>query len=139
MNRNIIMHFRKDAEVIMRQASRTWAMWVGVGDHATKMFDLIGYKDDSALAYNDVTMPSMTGQPYIESVVYVDKHPQPSGEGPNGTLPTALKDFYGNITLETSKIIVQYHETGDVHIASYDFQSNEMYLAIGRINHEGIV
>ena len=63
---------------------------VGVGDHATHKFDLIGYKEDSAFVYDDVTMPSMTGQPYIDSIAYVDKHPQPSGEG-------ALLDFYGHI------------------------------------------
>jgi hypothetical protein len=121
----------------MKQSARTWAMWVGVGDHATQKFDLIGYKEDSAIVYDDVTMPSMTGQPYIDSIAYVDKHPQPSGEGPTGTLPTALLDFYGNISLETSKIILQYHQSGDVHIAAYDFDGDEMYLAIGKINING--
>jgi len=121
----------------MKQSARTWAMWVGVGDHATQKFDLIGYKEDSAIVYDDVTMPSMTGQPYIDSIAYVDKHPQPSGEGPTGTLPTALLDFYGNISLETSKIILQYHRSGDVHIAAYDFDGDEMYLAIGKINING--
>ena len=67
------------------------------------------------------------GQPYLESIAYVDKHPQPSGEGPKGTLPTALTDFYGNITSETSKIIIQSHQTGDVHIASYDYSAKVMY------------
>ena len=62
---------------------------------------------------------------------------QPSGEGPTGTLPTALTDFYGNITLETSKIITQYHGTGDLHIASYDFTAKEMYMSIGRVNSDG--
>jgi hypothetical protein len=51
--------------------------------------------------------------------------------------PTALLDFYGNISLETSKIILQYHQTGDVHIAAYDFDGDEMFLAIGKINIDG--
>ena len=108
-----------------------------IRDHATQKFDLIGCKEDSAIVYDDVTMPLMTGQPYIDSIAYVDKHPQPSGEGPTGTLPTALLDFYGNISLETSKIILQYHQSGDVHIAAYDFDGDEMYLAIGKINING--
>jgi len=128
---------KADAEAYMQSVPRTWAMWVGVGDFATNTFDLVGYKQDSALVYTDVTMPPMTGQPYLESIAYVDKHPQPSGEGPTGSLPTALADFYGNITSETSKIITQTHGTGDLHIASYDFQNNVMYVAIGRINHDG--
>lgn len=39
-------------------------------------FDLVGYRQKDANVYDDVTMPSMTGQPYIESIAYVDKHPQ---------------------------------------------------------------
>ena len=82
-------------------------------------------------------MPGMTGQPYIESVVYVDRHGQPSHEGPNGTLPTALRDFYKNISLETTKTIMKYHASGDHHIASYNYNERQMYLSVGRINSEG--
>jgi len=128
---------RADAEQMVQAANRTWAIFIGIGDYETNVLDLIGYKQDSATVYTDVTMPSVTGQPYLESVCYVDKHPQPSGEGPNGTLPTALADFYGNISLETSKTITQYHQTGDLHIASYDYSAKNMNLAVGRINHEG--
>jgi hypothetical protein len=62
---------------------------------------------------------------------------QPSGDGPNGSLPTALTDFYGNISLETSKQVIQHHQTGDLHIAAYDFTANQMNVAIGKINHGG--
>jgi hypothetical protein len=44
----------------MKQSARTWAMWVGDGDPATQKFDLIGYKEDSAIVYGVVNMPSMT-------------------------------------------------------------------------------
>lgn len=59
------------------------------------------------------------------------------GDGPTGTLPTALSDFYGNITMENSVQVLQYHETGDVHIAIYDYGSHEMLVSIGRINKKG--
>lgn len=137
--RNILENSKTkaEAETYMANVARTWAMWVGVGDFASNTFDLVGYKQESALVYTDVTMPSMTGQPFIENIAYVDKHPQPTGEGPTGTLPTALLDFYGNVTSETSKVITQFHETGDLHIASYDFSNNVMYVSIGRINKDG--
>jgi hypothetical protein len=128
---------KADAEAYMQNVKRTFAMWVGAGDYETQQFDLIGYKEDSAMVYNDVTMPSMTGQPFIENVAYVDKHPQPSGEGATGTLPTALNDFHGNITLETTKTILQFHQTGDLHIAAYNFGSKEMYMALGKTNENG--
>ena len=135
-----ILEFSKskaDAENYLTAIQRTWGLWIGIGDYATKTFDLVGYKQESAAVYTDETIGTQTGQPYLKSIAYVDKHPQPSGEGPTGTLPTALKDFYGNITQETAKIITQYHSTGDLHIASYDFGAKSMYLAIGRINHQG--
>ena len=128
---------KAEAEAYLLQVNRTWAMWVGVGDYATQQFNLVGYKQDSLVVYTDVTAPDETGQPYLESIAYVDKHPQPSGEGPTGTLPTALQDFYGDITQENTKIITQFHSTGDLHIASYDFTRKVMYLSIGRINYRG--
>ena len=61
---------------MLQAANRTWAIFIGVGDYSTNTLDIVGYKQDSATVYTDVTMPSMTGQPYLESVCYVDKHPQ---------------------------------------------------------------
>lgn len=49
----------------------------------------------------------------------------------------ALTDFYGNISLETSKIIANYHNTGDVHIATYDYAAKVMYVAVGKTNAKG--
>ncbi len=128
---------RADGEAYLQSINRTWAIWIGLGDYSTMQFDLVGYRQTEAIAYTDVTAPSMTGQPYLESIAYVDKHPQPSGEGPTGTLPQVLADYWGNITPETSKVITQYHGSGDVHIASYDFEHKEMYLAIGKTDRDG--
>jgi len=128
---------RKDAEQYLMHANRTWGIFVGIGDYETNVFDLVAYQQSGVGAYTDVTMPTVTGQPYLESIAYVDKHPQPSHDGAEGTLPTALSDFWGNISLETSKTITQYHETGDLHIASYDFGAKDMYMAVGRVNSKG--
>ena len=133
----VLNDLRAVAEEMLQTANRTWAIFIGVGDYTTNTLDIVGYKQDSVVSYTDVTMPSVTGQPYMESVCYVDKHPQPSGDGATGTLVTALTDFYGNISLETTKSITQYHQTGDLHIASYDFTSKQMNLAVGRINKDG--
>ena len=79
----------------------------------------------------------MNGQPYIPHVAYVDKHPQPSNDGVNGTLPLALEYFAGNINAHTTKQIIQSHQTGDLHAASYDFGAKEMHLTIGKTNSKG--
>lgn len=128
---------REEAAARLAKADRTWGMWIGVGDFASQKFDLVAYRQSDSTVYNDVTMPSMTGQPYLEAVAYVDSHPQPSGDGPNGTLPTALQDFYGSISLTNAKTITQYHRTGDLHIATYDYKTKDMFVSIGRINKDG--
>eukprot|EP00605_Chrysophyceae_sp_TOSAG23-4_P002433 GSChrysophyteH1.ASY1.ANO1.2692.1 assembled CDS len=126
---------KEEAIEFMQNAKRTWGMWVGVGDYSSQEFNLVGYREEDCNAYDDKTMPSMNGQPYIPQVAYVDKHPQPSN--PNGTLPIALQDFSGNISPFTTKQIIQFHETGDLHAAAYDFGNKQMHLTIGRTNKEG--
>ena len=125
---------KEEAEEYMRNAKRTWGMWVGTGDYKSGEFDLTGYRQEDAVTYNDKTMPSMTGGPYIESVCYVDKHPQPSTDD---ILPTALQAFWGSINVDTTKQIVQAHTTGDVHAAAYDFTKNLLTLTIGKIDAVG--
>lgn len=128
---------RDEAEQYVQSVNRTWAIFIGVGDFKTQKFDIIGYKQSEAVPYTDVTMPDVTEQPFLDSVVYVDKHPQPSGDGPTGTLPTALQDFYGDLSASNSRTVLQYHQTGDVHIAIYDYGANEMLVSIGRVNKDG--
>lgn len=105
---------RTAAETYMQSVPRTWGIWVGVGDYSSQAMDIVGYQQASAVPYNDKTMPSMTNQPYYENLVYVDKHAQPSDDP---SLPQVLGDHYGNITLESVPVVVQYHRTGDLHIA----------------------
>jgi len=135
--RDVLQYAKNKADAVsyIQSANRTWGMWVGIGDYATQTLDLVGYEQAQAPAYTDETMPSMTGQPYLKSVAYVDKHTQP--DSGNLELPNALTDFYGNISLETSKIICQTHTTGDLHMAFYDFTAKVMYVAIGKVNSDG--
>ena len=73
---------------------------------------MIGYRQSDVTLYDDQTMPTVTEQPYLSSLCYVDKHPQPSGDGPTGSLPTVLGDYHGEISSDTSRVVVQYHQTG---------------------------
>jgi hypothetical protein len=127
---------KEDAESYMANVKRTWAMYVGVGDYTSQEMDIVMYQQASAIPYTDVTMPSVTSQPYLENVVYVDKHAQPSSYDPNDSdeLYTALNDFYGDISLDTARTIIQYHRSGDVHIQQVDFGNKQVQVAIGRVN-----
>lgn len=129
---------KEEATQYMQNAKRTWAMWVGVGDYASQELNLVGYKEASAIAYNDTSMPAMTTQPFISEIAYVDKYPQPSASNGDGSLPKALMAFAdGGISQHTTKQIVQYHSTGDLHAATYDFGAKQMHLTIGKINAQG--
>ena len=130
---------KEDAEKHMAEVKRTWAMYVGVGDFVSQKMDIVLYQQASAIPYTDVTMPTVTSQPYLESVVYVDKHAQPSNYDPNDSdeLYTPLSDFYGDISLDTARTIIQYHRSGDVHIQQVDFGEGVVQVAIGRVDIHG--
>lgn len=125
---------KEEAVAYVNSVKRTWAIWIGVGDYASQKLDLIGYQQASVGVYDDTNIASMNGASYIENIAFVDKHPQPSH---STDLAQALNDFHGNVTSETSKIITKFHQTGDVHIASYDFYHKTMYVAIGKSNENG--
>jgi len=125
---------RPEAEQFLQDVKRTFAIWIGIGDYASKTFSLNAYNENASVALSDVTAPSYTSGPFIENIAYVDKGIQPSSDL---SLPNALQDFYGKIDLETTKTIIKAHGTGDLHIAAYDYGQAQLYLALGRINHEG--
>lgn len=125
---------KEDAEKFAQDSKRTWAMFMGLGDFASQKFDLVAYRMQDANVYDDTNIHEITSMPVLKDVAYVDKHPQPSDDP---SLPQALSDFYGNITMENARVITQYHKTGDVHIAVYDYSAREMLVSIGRVNKEG--
>ena len=128
---------RADAVEYLENIPRAWAMWIGIGDYETQKFELVSYTQLSIENYTDATAPSKTGQPFLKDVCYADKYQQPSTDGPRGSLPTLLQDFYGTISGESVKTIMKAHRSGDAHIATYDYQENVMYLAVGKVNENG--
>lgn len=126
---------KEEAVDIMQNANRTWGIWVGAGDFASQQMNIVAYQQESAIAYTDQTITQLTGQPVLKDLVYVDKHAQPSGDT---TFPQVLTDLYGTLSLETGPQATQFHGTGDIHIAFYDFAgTGNMIISIGRINAEG--
>jgi hypothetical protein len=132
---------RAAAEEYMRNdVTRTWAIFIGVGDFETQRFDIVGYREADFHAYTPETMPAVTGGPMIDSVVYVDRHPQPSTDG---SLPLLLQEYYGELNMDNTRDIVVTHGTGDMHIAVYDFgdpndkaNTAKFWWSIGRIDED---
>ena len=101
-------------------------LWVGsrirsrsADGNASQEFNAMEYTQEVVNVYDDKNLPTATNQTYFEGVAYIDKHPQPS---PHADMPDLVKEYYGKMT---AKNIVQNFprlmESGDVHIALYDF------------------
>jgi hypothetical protein len=95
---------RSAAEAYMTSDDRrTWAVWLGVGDYATQRLDIVGYREANLSAFTPETMPSVTSQPYMADLVYVDKHTQPSD---STELPGLLAAHYGSIDIAATTDII---------------------------------
>jgi len=135
---------KEKAYDIMAAAKRTWGVWLGVGDSQSQQAMVVEYEEASAVGYNATTLPSRTGQPAVADVVYVDKHAQPS---PDTIMPDAVKSLAaaGNVTAETVAALGEVTQSGDVHIAIYDFRPSRgcgrrlftVYFALGSTDSNG--
>ena len=116
---------KEAAHAIALNATRTWGVWLGVGDAASQRMLVIRYTRADAPAYNETTVPSLTGQPAIPDVVYVDKHPQPSTR--DLTMPHALQRLRAtpsSIGQGAVAALGDSTHSGDVHIAVYEQRRN---------------
>ena len=112
---------KEEAHAIAEAAQRTWGVWLGVGDFASQRMIIVRYTRADALAFNETTMPTLTAQPPIDDVVYVDKHPQPSTQ--DLAMPTALQALREHHGIDATAMARLGDDTqsGDVHIAVYDY------------------
>ena len=112
-------------------ANRTCAIWIGLGDaHGNGgggSFKAISYSNQLVNIYNDVNYPNYTNHDKYENLVFINKHVQPSDEP---CMNDCLHDIYGSVTgLNTFQYITALEQTGDMHIAVYDFGVDLMFVA----------
>lgn len=126
---------KENAVVMAQKAPRTWAIWLGFGDFASQRFLAIAYEQQQVIPYDDVTLPFATGAPAFAGVAYLDKHTQPSS---SATLPDLVKQYYGNLSaVNIVQNIPRLTQSGDVHIAVYDFGQQLAYTAQGITDGKG--
>ena len=69
--------------------------------------------------------PTYANHDHFDSLVFVDKHTQPSNDPCFNSL---LHKYYGSIDpMNTLQYITSQFQTGDMHIAIYDFENSMMY------------
>jgi hypothetical protein len=82
--------------------------------------------DRRTLGFLRSNFPSYPNHDLFEGLVFIDKHTQPSSDP---CLNTLLHKYYGNIDpLVTLQYITAVFQTGNMHIAIYDFQNSLMYV-----------
>jgi isopenicillin-N N-acyltransferase like protein len=63
----------------------------------------------------------------MQDVVYLDKSYQPSSDPCLGSL---LQKYYGNLdAVKILQYVAPVHQSGDMHLAVYDYAQNYMYVA----------
>ncbi|ETO10631.1 acid ceramidase-like protein [Reticulomyxa filosa] len=126
---------KEDAINRMNTTDRTCSIFVGVGDSTSDQMDIVEYSYESLTPYNSTSYPTYTAHPYIEDVIYVDKHVQPSSDP---CLGNVLNEGWGNID---AKYLFQQAaarlQTGDMHVAVYDYLNQFMYVSNAQIYVSG--
>eukprot|EP01133_Synstelium_polycarpum_P010208 gene10208-11890_t len=113
-------------------SERTCAIYLGISSNTTNTTTVIEYSNPSIHIFDDTTpfpgyQPSPPQHPLIKNVVYVDKHRQPSSDP---CMASLIESQHGSINVDTMINLVSLFQTGDLHIAIYDFSHNKIYVSV---------
>jgi len=124
-----ILQFDSDADdafTRITNAARTCSIWIGLGDY-TNTFKIVAYSVDNVTFWDEHNFPVYTGHPKFPGVLYLNKHEQPST---NACLGDLIQEFYGNLNAQTMiSWLAAVSQTGDQHVAVYDYTNMYMYVA----------
>ncbi len=101
---------------------------IGIGDSPNNHFKAVGYSNQLVQVWNDRNYPAYPpAHDLFPGLVFIDKHVQPSHDQ---CLNNLMHTYYGRIEpLVTLRNITATFQTGDMHIAVYDFDNGFMYAA----------
>lgn len=126
---------KEEAVAMAKKTKRTWSVWLGIGDYESQEFEAMIYDEEEATGLTDETLPKLTSQKAFHGVEYIDKHPQPSA---HTDVPTLVNDYYGKLDAETvATVFPQTMNSGDVHLAVYDFDLAQTYISHGKVDTNG--
>lgn len=130
-----ILQFDNTLEDSMKRitnAHRTCNLILGVGDGKANDFRGIQYSHSVANFFTwDNMMPQADWHPHIQDVVYYGMDWLCPGY--NQVLGKQANTYHGNITAQViMQNIVSIVQTGDLHVAVYDYAAQWMYVANAR-------
>lgn len=126
-----ILQFSGDVTDAMNRiinAQRTCSIFVGLGDGINNQFRAVEYSHDYVKFFDDKNYPAYPNHPLMPGLVWIDKHVQPSQDP---CMTNLLKQNYGNINPDVIiRQIVSRFQTGNMHIAIYDYGAMDIYLSV---------
>lgn len=126
-----ILQFSGDMTDAMNRiinAQRTCSIFMGIGDGVSNQFRVVEYSHDYVNFFDDRNFPAYPNHPLMPGLVWVDKHVQPSQDP---CMTNLLKQNYGKLTPDVIiRQIVSRFQTGNMHIAIYDYAEMDIYLSI---------
>lgn len=119
----------ESALTFLRNANRTCAIHVGIGDASTNTFRGVQMAKKIFEVFNDTSI-SYPEHPVLKGIVYWDRHAQPTK---HWCLSDLLKASYGNVTAEQLALAVApLARTGDTHAITFDYMKMEAFVANAR-------
>lgn len=107
-------------------ANRTCSIFVGVGDKHNNEFKIVEYSKETVNIFNDRNFPSYTDHDIFQSLLFVNKHTQPSADPCFNNL---MHEQYGSVSALSTIQTCALQQTGDMHIAITDFQNELWYVS----------
>ena len=124
-----ILQFDQDMDQALSRvatANRTCSIFLGIGDKTNDYFKLLEYSYQEVNIYNDKNFPTYRNHDQFDSLVFVDKHVQPSKDP---CLNSLMHKYYGSLSPQTLIDTVSLFQTGDMHVAIYDYERSLMFVS----------
>eukprot|EP01138_Halocafeteria_seosinensis_P011254 gb/GECG01011496.1/.p1 GENE.gb/GECG01011496.1/~~gb/GECG01011496.1/.p1 ORF type:complete len:448 (+),score=37.37 gb/GECG01011496.1/:1-1344(+) len=108
-------------------ANRTCSIFIGIGDLFNEEFKVVEYGWQDVNIYNVRNFPYYQNHDKRADMLFINKHTQPSH---SPCMNDLMDQYYGSISAEnTIRYITAGEQTGDMHIAIYDFENKYLYVS----------
>lgn len=108
-------------------ANRTCAIWIGLGDTNNQQFKLVSYSNQLVRIWNPNNFVPWSNHDKFADLLFINKHVQPSTEPCMNDL---MHWLYGKMDATSLyQYVTAMEQTGDMHIAVYDFSRELMYVS----------
>lgn len=109
-------------------ANRTCSVWLGLADHLNVQGKVVAYSNQQVSIYNDRNFPAYPEHDLFPSLLFINKHVQPSTEP---CMNDMMHAYYGSIDGPlVAGYVAALEQTGDMHIGIVDWTPAGPFLYV---------